>query len=340
LAGNLARADIAEYDVALDARRAGLALYVSVIPIIDEIGEKINSHAMSDTPPLTIGLPVYNSKRYLACSLDSLLSQTYGDYRLIISDNASTDGTSDICQDYASRDKRITYHRNSVNIGASPNFNRVFALSDSPYFKWATADDYWAPTMIEKCMKVVESDPTIALCYPQATLVDAGGGNPERYDDALHLMDDSPRERFIQLMERIRLSHQHLGVSRSSMLKRTQMLGAHVGSDINLLAELALYGKFYELPERLFFRRLHEDSGSWARNSDEHQARRYYAAASSRMALVTWRQHYAFFRAVSRAPLKLSDRLSLYRYLGRRLRWDRVRLAKELWAKASGLVVK
>jgi glycosyltransferase involved in cell wall biosynthesis len=288
---------------------------------------------MAAPPPLTIGLPVYNAEKYVAQALDSLMDQTYGDFKIIISDNASTDRTPEICNEYVRRDKRILYSRNAANIGASPNFNRVFALSESPYFKWATADDYWAPTMLEKCLNVVASDPTVALCYPLATLVDADGSNPRSYDDALHLMQDSPRERFIALMEKIRLSHQHQGVAKSGMLKRTLMLGTHVGSDINLLAELVLYGKFYEYPERLFFRRFHQDSGSWARNSDEHQARRYYAASAPRMAYVGWRQHYSFFRAVTRAPLTLRDRIALYRYLGRRLRWDRQRLAKELWTR-------
>lgn len=290
---------------------------------------------MASAPPLTIGLPVYNSERYLTHSLDSLLKQTYGDFRLIISDNASTDRTPEICKDYASRDSRIEYHRNPANIGLSPNFNRVFALADSQYFKWATADDYWAPTMLEKCVAVMESDPAIALCYPKTTLVDGDGGNPRPYEDRLHLMGDNPRERFMQFLEQVRLSHQHLGVARCSMLRRTHMLGEHLASDINLLAELTLYGKFYELPERLFFRRFHRDSSSWQRNDRAHQARRYYSAKSPRMVLATWRQHYAFFRAVHAAPLGFWDRMVLYRFLGRHFRWDRADLAQELWDKVS-----
>jgi glycosyltransferase involved in cell wall biosynthesis len=251
----------------IDGPEVKLCPVTSVGEVLEEL--KCN-YIMTDTPLLTIGLPVYNSERYLARSLDSLLHQTYGDFRLVISDNASTDRTPDICQDYATRDKRIVYHRNPVNIGLSPNFNRAFALSESKYFKWATSDDYWAPTMLERAIEIMESDDQIALCYPKTTLVDAEGGNPEPYEDNLHLISENPRERFIELLERIRLSHQHLGVSRASMLKRTHMLGEHVGSDINLLAELTLYGKFYELPDRLFFRRFHKDSSSWARNDDTH----------------------------------------------------------------------
>src|SRR5689334_4004766 len=89
-------------------------------------------------PSVAIGLPCYNSEKYLAQSIESLLAQTFKDFVLIISDNASTDGTADICKKYAAQDSRVRYFRNPTNIGMMPNFNRVFALSDSKYFKWAT----------------------------------------------------------------------------------------------------------------------------------------------------------------------------------------------------------
>ena len=76
---------------------------------------------MSIAPPLTIYLPVYNEQNYLSESLDSLLAQTYPDFELIISDNASVDGIDAICRDYAARDSRIRYVRQQVNIGAAPS---------------------------------------------------------------------------------------------------------------------------------------------------------------------------------------------------------------------------
>ena len=67
---------------------------------------------MPSSPMLTVGMPVYNADSFLAKSLDSILSQTFTDFELLISDNASTDRTEEICQEYASRDKRIRYFRN------------------------------------------------------------------------------------------------------------------------------------------------------------------------------------------------------------------------------------
>ncbi|HEX8916315.1 MAG TPA: glycosyltransferase, partial [Humisphaera sp.] len=96
-------------------------------------------------PRLTIGLPVYNGARYLAQALESYLGQTFTDFELLISDNASTDATPDICRAFAARDGRIRYTRNQMNLGAGPNFNKVYRDSrPAPFFKWTAADDVYA----------------------------------------------------------------------------------------------------------------------------------------------------------------------------------------------------
>lgn len=285
---------------------------------------------MGSIPLVTIGLPVYNRDKFIRRSIDSALAQTFTDFELIISDNASTDKTQEICQEYLLKDRRVRYFRNPENIGLSPNFNRVFALSKSRYFKWWTSDDYWAPTMIEKALEVMERYPSVVLCYPKTTLIDENEQNPEPYEDNLHLVSDSPKERFIQLLEQIRLCHQHTGLIRAEALKRTHMLGDYFGSDRNLLAELTLYGKFYELPEYLFFRRFHPESSSWLRQDAVHQARYYHSKGSAKKAMTRWRQYRAFCAAVYRAPLQTQECLELFGYLGRQMRWDRQGLAREL----------
>lgn len=292
---------------------------------------------MSAQALITVGLPVYNSERYLKQSLDSLLAQTYPDFELIISDNASTDSTAEICKAYAAADSRIRYTRNEANIGNPRNFNRVSQLANSRYLKWSTADDYWAPTFLERALEVMERDPGIVLCYPQAVLVDAEGRNPQNYDDVLHLMQDDPADRFLKLIETIKLAHQHLGLIRLSELRRTHMLGPFVASDINLLGELTLYGKFFELPERLFFRRFHKDSGSWKRGDAAHEARRYHAANERKLGLTRWKRHLGFLDAVRTSPLGLGSKVRLYRYLTRRMITDRRELGSELaqYARSS-----
>jgi len=262
--------------------------------------------------------------------LDSLLAQTFPNFVLVISDNASTDGTAQICQQYAAADSRIKYSRNEKNIGNPRNFNRVAKLADTRYLKWSTADDLWEPTFLERALEVMERDPTIALCYPQAVLIDKDGHNQEHYDDVLHLLQEDPADRFLTLLNKIKLSHQHLGLIRMSHLHQTHLLGAYVASDISLLAELSLYGKFFELPHRLYFRRFHKDSSSWKRGDAAHQARRYHGSGAKPIGFNKWLRYLGLFAGVETSPLALQSKIRLYRYLWKHMIWDRRDLAAEL----------
>ena len=110
-----------------------------------ENGIEMRGEAMSENEPrVSIGMPVYNGEKYLEEAIQSILAQTYSDFELVISDNASTDKTQEICLEYAARDSRVRYHRNEKNLGAAPNYNRTFELSTGQYFKWADYDDLLA----------------------------------------------------------------------------------------------------------------------------------------------------------------------------------------------------
>jgi glycosyltransferase involved in cell wall biosynthesis len=111
---------------------------------------------MSDTnPKVTIGVPVYNGEKYLAAALDTLLAQSFEDFELIISDNASTDCTEEIARAYAARDGRVRYERSGANRGCAWNHNRVFALARGRYFRWAAHDDLCAPTLLARTVELL-----------------------------------------------------------------------------------------------------------------------------------------------------------------------------------------
>lgn len=116
---------------------------------------------------VSIGFAVYNGEALMRTALDSLLQQDFKDFELIICDNASTDNTWAICQSYAAKDSRISLHRNTKNIGAIPNFNRVFELATGKYFMWAAHDDEWDKAFIGECVRALDADPKSALCYVQ-----------------------------------------------------------------------------------------------------------------------------------------------------------------------------
>lgn len=130
-------------------------------------------------PLVSIGLPVYNAGHMIQRALDTLLAQDYPNFELIISDNASTDETRNICQEYAARDERIHLSGNSTNIGASGNFERVFALATGKYFMWAAHDDWWEPSFVRACVDRLESHPEAVLCHVIHVEVDESGRQSE-----------------------------------------------------------------------------------------------------------------------------------------------------------------
>ena len=98
----------------------------------------------SEKPRISVGMPVYNGEAYIEIAIQSVLDQSFGDFELLISDNASTDRTEEICRDFAAQDPRIVYSRNEENIGAAPNYNRLVDVASADYFRWSNADDVLA----------------------------------------------------------------------------------------------------------------------------------------------------------------------------------------------------
>ena len=133
------------------------------------------AHSTQHSLRLSIGMPVYNGERYLAEAFDCFLAQTFQDFEIVVCDNASTDHTAEICRSYAERDPRIRYYRNEKNLGAIPNFNRVFELSQSPLFKWAAHDDLYHPRYLETCIRILDENPDVILAHSKTAFVDDRG---------------------------------------------------------------------------------------------------------------------------------------------------------------------
>ena len=223
-------------------------------------------------PKLSVGLPVYNGEKYLAQTMDGLLGQDFRDFELILSDNGSTDGTSKICQVYAQKDSRIRYFRSDSNRGATWNFRRVFELAEGKYFKWATYDDECYPTMLRRCMEVMEqADESVALVYPLVEFINESGSVIKpmfgRHWDRVSTIAASPHRRLGLVLMRLLHGMAIYGVIRTSYLRRARPWGA-IAADWVKVTELAMLGKILEVPEVLFRYRIHpgssvEATGSW-----------------------------------------------------------------------------
>ena len=116
---------------------------------------------MQKKPLLTIGLPVFNGDQFLEKRIQNILSQTFQDYELIISDNNSTDNTSKICADFKKKDERIQYFRQEKNIGGILNYEFVLNKAETKYFVFATADDLWSETFLSKNIMILNDDSSI-----------------------------------------------------------------------------------------------------------------------------------------------------------------------------------
>jgi len=260
-------------------------------------------------PRVSIGMPVYNGERFVRQAIDSVLGQTFADFELIISDNASTDDTEKICRAYARRDPRIRYFRNETNIGAARNFNRVFRLSSGEYYKLANADDACAPDLVASCAGVLDRYPEVVLCYAQTTLIDERGAVIREYDDGLDLRSTKVTERFRAAMHGVKLVNVFQGLLRSSAMRKTRLMGSYCGSDVLLLEELALYGQFWEIPRRLFFRRLHSRAASSIRSPVTRM--QFIDPSIKGGAMILWRHQFERIASIVRAPLAPEEKAVL-----------------------------
>ena len=221
-------------------------------------------------------MPVYNGGRYVAESIESILNQSFRDFELVISDNASDDETGDICKRYQSADPRIRYHRNDRNIGAAPNFNRTVEQSRGDYFTWAAHDDVYADTYLERTVAVLDGRPDVVLVYTGVRLIGEQGrdlkpepdgdghidsaGSRIMALDVNHLAEGvNASDRFHDALHGINWCLQVFGVIRTDVLRRTHLQRSYYGADKVLLAELALQGRFQQVETLLFAKRVHAD---------------------------------------------------------------------------------
>jgi glycosyltransferase involved in cell wall biosynthesis len=155
------------------------------------------------SPKVGIGMPVYNMESTLQEAIDTVLNQTFSDFQLIISDNASDDGTEEICRAAAKQDSRVIYHRNTVNILAE-NFHLAFLLSKGKYFMWAAADDARRPEMVARCVEALEADTEAVLAYTHTELLDPATGTRRKYSDSYRLDQEGLAERYASLIQSLR----------------------------------------------------------------------------------------------------------------------------------------
>jgi len=295
-----------------------------------------SSHG-SAPPLVSIGLPVYNGRRHLAQALNALLGQTFSNFEIIISDNASTDDTQALCQEFVRADHRIRYLRQPKNVGAPRNWSFTVHEARGQYFKWASANDYCSEDFVAECLQALLSEPRAVLSFGKTCLIEEETGLTTEYEGDIEVLDDRPHDRFKRVWSTLRLNNAQSGLIRLDVLRKTGLDRPYQGGDLVLMAELALYGYFKRVPNVLLFRRVGAKSLSALLSPVELQ---YFldpdAAPGTRSGL--WKRHVDQIGAILHAPIGMGEKLACLRIAAHDAYWDRSRLAHDLSRRVLGRI--
>lgn len=284
---------------------------------------------------VTIGMPVYNGENFVGEAIESLRSQTFQDFRLIIADNHSIDATEDICRSAAKTDDRIDYHRHARNLGAAANYNYVLGLADSRYFMWHAHDDARRPEFLQAAIDAFSERPSASVVFSLAELIDSDGDSNGLIPTPRDLTSDITHRRFRSAMSSRHPDVVLFGLMKMECLRKTGGHRAYEGGDRVLIAELALLGDFFEIPEPLFQNRDHPHRYvRIAADRKNTRARRQWwdTDASKKGHFQRWRALKEYIGAARNLGAQPSqNRFALYLAIARSIADNRGLFAKQLF---------
>jgi GT2 family glycosyltransferase len=263
-------------------------------------------------PVVTVGVPVYNSGRYLAQTLAALRDQDLADIEVVISDNGSTDDTPAIAQEFAESDDRFSYLRLDRNVGMPRNYNRVLAAARAPLFMWNASDDRVRPGHLTACVEALEKHPQAALAFSQVVYIDAESRISGRMDDdGLDFLTTSPSERVATFLHRD--VYQAIGygsVMRTDFIRGIGGMPVYFSSDVALGVRMALHGTWVQVDAPLYEARRHEAQSNKLRTADiADQSRIINPDHPRRYALPEWYLNQRLIREALRAPAPVDQRI-------------------------------
>jgi len=221
------------------------------------------------SPKISIGLPVYNSEKFMRKRINNLLEQTFSDFELIISDNCSSDSTFDICKEFAEKDSRIHCISQKCNMGAVWNFNFVLNEAKGKYFVWVAADDLLLPTFLEKNINILDSKKNV-VCSSSKIMMFGDFSNYLKinYNDSFFKkIEKNIKKRFSymnsfsasgdyelkisQFFKNCRHNQIFYGVYRKNILKKCIINDTFIGFDTAYSLNILKHGDLYVINDTL-----------------------------------------------------------------------------------------
>lgn len=280
-----------------------------------------------DVPAVSIGMPVYNAEDYLPAAIGALLAQDFRDFELIISDNASTDRSAEICESFARQDSRIRFVRQARNHGATINFRFVLDEARAPLFMWAAADDVRSPDFLTRTVAVLRSR-TDAIAANCPTRFENGAFERKRMGDG-PIEHDDPAQRVLAFFGYWHANARYYSLFRREALLRNQALREeeYLSSDWAIVLELLKLGKIVQA-----------DGGELILGSRGMSSRnlfRYYHRSVVDYVLPLWK-FWRFTERLSATGFTPAQRLRLRtRVIGLNIEFVRWRLRKAWRARAE-----
>ena len=210
---------------------------------------------MSLLPLVSIGLPVYNGELHLRSSLGAILGQDYPNLEIIISDNASTDNTWDICKEFAAKDSRIILSRNDSNKGAFFNFLNVMGGANGDFFMWAAHDDLHVQTYVSDCLLAFDANPSAIMCCTELGFINEDGSTRKNWHyNNIESIGKTLVERIHEVISRCGWFATY-ALFRRAAIPILSRLKECYGGDVILLIELAIAGECAKVHKPLYYRR-------------------------------------------------------------------------------------
>jgi glycosyltransferase involved in cell wall biosynthesis len=284
----------------------------------------------------SIGIPVFQGENYLDWALKAARTQDYDDIEIVVSDNASTDGTRGIVERHAAEDHRVRALRQPSNIVAAENYNEVLRASSGAYFAWNAHDDFSSSSFISAGVAALESNPNAVVAIARSYWVDVDGTKLEEIPVPPGLDSPSPAQRF-RSAARGAPAALVFGLYRRQLVEKSHLHQAFSGSDRNFVAEMMLFGRAVKAADAEFYMREHPDRSVRRLNLDESRRRFEHSRESwyspergGRIVFPAWRRLAGYATAIARAPIGTWERIRCSWSLIRLLFDDKAHLSRQL----------
>lgn len=219
---------------------------------------------------VSLGIPVYNESRFLKKTIDSLLNQTYSNIEIIAIDNASTDNSFRILEEYSNKDPRLKIFKNDKNIGLSNNFNLLVSKSSGEYFGWIGAHDIYNKDYIEKMVSKIIKNNNSSVVFSNVSKIDSDNKIIiNKKETGFQLLNNNKFIRLLKIPWLIKGSGDIvMGMFEVDKLKKTDLFSKSVlWADVFLVYQLASTGKIIRINEvlrsRRYFREDEREFDSW-----------------------------------------------------------------------------